>query len=182
MYKYVDDCTLFEICNYDSVSILQQSANIVSDWSVRNDMKINSTKTKEMLICFCKDSGHCRTIPNINVDGNDIERVTTCKILGVTISSNLTWNAHVDNIVSKAGKRLYLLYQLKRAGIPQGDLLTVFLSVIRPVLEYACPAWHTNITQYLSDSIKMVQNRAMRSIFPSPNYEEALQKTKLPTL
>ncbi len=175
MYKYADDCTLFEICNYDSVSILQQSANIVSDWSVRNDMKINSTKTKEMLICFCKDSDHCRTIPNINVDGNDIERVTTCKILGVTISSNLTWNAHVDNI-SKAGKR-YLLYQLKRAGIPQGDLLTVVLSVIRPVMEYACPAWHINITQYLYDSIEMVQKRAIRSIFPGNNYEE----TKLPT-
>ncbi len=57
---------------------------------------------------------------------NDIERVITRKILGVTISSNLTWNAHVANIVSKAGKRLYLLYQLKRAGIPQGDLLIVF--------------------------------------------------------
>ncbi len=86
-------------------------------------MKINSTKTKEMIICFCKDSGHCRTIPNINVDGNDIERVTTCKILGVTISCNLTWNAHVDNMVLKAGKRLYLLYQLKGTDIPQGDLL-----------------------------------------------------------
>ncbi len=119
-------------------------------------MKINSTKTKEMLICFCKDSGHCRTIPIINMDGNDIERVTRCKILGVTISSNRTWNAHVDNIVSKASKRLYLSYQLKHAGIPQGDLLTAFLSVIHPVLEYACPAWHTNITQYLSDSIEMV--------------------------
>ena len=28
----------------------------------------------------------------------------------------------------------------------------------------------------------MVQKRAMRSIFPSHNYEEALQKTKLPIL
>ncbi len=28
----------------------------------------------------------------------------------------------------------------------------------------------------------MVQRRAMRSIFPCHNYEEALQKTKLPTL
>ena len=44
MYKCVDDCTLFEICNHDSVSILQQFANIVSDWSVRHDMEINITK------------------------------------------------------------------------------------------------------------------------------------------
>ena len=116
------------------------------------------------------------------IDRNDIERVNTCKILGVTISSNLTWNAQIRSIIVwKAFKRLYLLYQLRRAGIPQGDLLTVFLSAIRPVREYACPGWHTNITQYLSDSIEMVQKRAMRPIFPSHNYQEALQKTKLPT-
>ena len=51
------------------------------------------------------------------------------------------------------------------------------LSAIHPVLEYACPAWHTNIAQYFTDSIEMVPKRAMRSIFPSRNYEEALQKT-----
>ena len=36
-----------------------------------------------------------------------------------------------------------MLYQLKRAGISQLDLVTVYISVVRPVLEYACPVWHT---------------------------------------
>ena len=45
------------------------------------------------------------------------------KILGVTFSLDLHWNVHVDNIISKAGKRIYLLSQLKRASIDQGDLL-----------------------------------------------------------
>ena len=61
------------------------------------------------------------------------------KLLGVTISSDLTWNKHVENIVAKAGKRVYMLYQLKRAEIGQHDLVTIYVSVIRPVLEYACP-------------------------------------------
>ena len=38
----------------------------------------------------------------------------------------------------KAGKRLYMLYQLKRAGITQKDVVSVYVSVARPVLEYAC--------------------------------------------
>ena len=63
------------------------------------------------------------------------------KLLGVTISSDLTWNKHVENIVAKAGKRVDMLYQLKRAGIGQHDLVTIYISVIRPVLEYACPVW-----------------------------------------
>ena len=59
----------------------------------------------------------------------------------MTISQDLTWNK-LDNIVKKAGKRLYILYQLKRAGITQKDLVSVYVSVVRPVLEYACPVWH----------------------------------------
>ena len=102
-------------------------------------MHINATKTKEMVICFCRNDNHVASIPRIVIDNNDIARVTQAKVLGVTLSSDLTWNAHVDTIVSKARKRVFTIYQLKRAGIRQRDLLRVYVSVIRPVLEYACP-------------------------------------------
>ena len=59
-----------------------------------------------------------------------------------------------------------MLYQLKRAGIRQTDLVNVYISVVRPVLEYACPVWHTNLPKYLSDNIEMIQKRALKSIFP----------------
>ena len=55
------------------------------------------------------------------MNGEQIERTDSAKILGVTISADLTWNAHVNNTVSKASKRLYMLYQLKRAGVDQHD-------------------------------------------------------------
>ena len=63
----------------------------------------------------------------------------------MTISQDTTWNKHVNNIVKKAGKRFYMLYQLKRAGITQKDLVSVYVSVVRLILEYACPVWHTNL-------------------------------------
>ena len=55
VYKYVDDSTIFEICNQSRVSVIQDSANIIAQWSSDNDMRINTCKTKEMIICFCKD-------------------------------------------------------------------------------------------------------------------------------
>ena len=73
---------------------------------------------------------------------------SNAKLLGVTISSDLTWDKHVENIVAKAGKRVFMLYQLKIAGIGQHDLVTICVSVIRPALEYACPVWHTNLTRH----------------------------------
>ena len=50
IYKYVDDSTIFEICNQSRVSVIQDSANIITQWSSDNDMRINTSKTKEMVI------------------------------------------------------------------------------------------------------------------------------------
>ena len=86
-------------------------------------------------------------IRSVTIGEQVLERVEHAKMLGVTISNNLTWSKHVDNIVSKAGMRVYMLYQLKRAGISQLDLVKIYVSVIRPVLEYACPVWSTYICQ-----------------------------------
>ena len=53
--------------------------------------------------------------------------VKRAKLLGVILSDDLTWNMHVDSIVKKAAKRVYMLYQLKRAGIRQTDLVNVYM-------------------------------------------------------
>ena len=67
----------------------------------------------------------------------------------------------MDNIVKKAGKRIYMPYQLKRAGVNQADLVTIYISVVRPVVEYPCPVWSSNLPVYLSDNIEMIQKRAV---------------------
>ena len=117
IYKYVDDSTIFEICNQSRLSVIQDSANIIAQWSSNNDLRINTCNTKEMVICFCKDRTYVESLPYIDINGTDIERVTQAKVLAVTISSDLTWNAQVDEKVAKARKRVYMIYQLKCAGI-----------------------------------------------------------------
>ena len=162
--------------------MLQQSVDVITDWSRRNDMRIYARKTKEMIICFCRNDNHVASIPRIVLDDNYIDRVTQANVLGVTLSSDLSWNAHVDTIVSKDRKRVFTIYQLKRAGIRQCDLLRVYVTVIRPVLEYACPVWHSSLPMYLSDHIETIQKRCLRSIFPGYSYDEARSISKLPTL
>ena len=46
LYKYVDDSTLFEICHRKKESVLQHSVDIAGRWTLHNDMKINSDKSK----------------------------------------------------------------------------------------------------------------------------------------
>ena len=65
-------------------------------------MKINSGKSKEMIISYEQDGNFRNNIPNIKINGMDIEKTDHAKLLGVTVSHDLTWNKHVENI--KLGK------------------------------------------------------------------------------
>ena len=73
VYKYVADSTVFEICNEDMVSVIQDSADIVEQRSCNNDMRINTTKTKEMVICFRRDITFVDYLPYIYMNGNYID-------------------------------------------------------------------------------------------------------------
>ena len=110
------------------------------------------------------------------------ERVSSAKVLGVTIGNDLKWNDHVDTITSKAARRLYLLSQLKRAGISPDDLLAFYCSVIGSVLEFPCQLFHRSLPKYLSEDIERIQRRTMRIIFPSLSYCQAIDKAKIPAL
>ena len=74
-----------------------------------------------------------------------------------------------------------LRYQLDY-NVPCSGSFRVYVSVIRPVLEYACPVWHTSLPMYLSDHIETIQKRCLRTIFPGYSYDEARSISNLPTL
>ena len=95
------------------------------------------------------------------------------------LSDNLTWDEHVNLIVKKRSKRLYAIRALKKCRLTDiRQLILVYCSIIRSVLEYASPAW-AGLTQYLSDQIESIQKRALKIIFPSLCYEDALKKSSL---
>ena len=123
---------------------MQESEILAAEWTHNNAMKINLEKSKEMIISYEHSGNLDNEVQNIQI-GIVVERVDHVKLLGITLSNDLTGKRHVDNIVKKTGKRIYMLYQLKRAGVNQADLVTVYISVVRPVVEYACSARHTNL-------------------------------------
>ena len=85
--------------------------------------------------------------------------------------------------MSKASKRLYFLRLLKRAGVDQQSMLTVYTTCIRSVLEYGCQVWNFNAPQYLSEEVERIHKRALRLICPHPIPDnQALEQTQLPTL
>ena len=77
-----------------------------------------------MLICFLKDPIE---FPHLKNDDQQLELVTSYKVLGLVIQNNLKWNNHIESIVAKASKRLHILRVLRRGGVEINDLITSYL-------------------------------------------------------
>jgi len=68
------------------------------EWSRDNHMNVNYIKTKEMLLGAVNGN----EIGQLIVYGNTIARVSTFKLHGIQVESNLKLNSHVDYIHAKA--------------------------------------------------------------------------------
>ena len=111
------------------------------------------------------------------------ERVSCAKLLGCHIMSNLSWEDHISNLVSKSSRRLHLLRELKRAGLSTKDLLTCYFSIVRSTTENACQVWSTTLTNEQRHAVETIQRRAMQIISsPHKTYEETLHEHELVTL
>ena len=178
LWKYVDDTTIAENVAKNQASRIQDDVNELVTKSGENNFQLNEKKCKEMRISFAKTPADFNPII---VNGKAIERVSCVKLLGLNITSDLKWNHHISEISRKVSKRLYFLKQLKRARVATKDLVIFYITCIRPTMEYACPVYHNSLPNYLSDELESLQKRAMRIIFPSLPYFEALELAKLET-
>ena len=84
-------------------------------------MRLNGAKCEDMLIDFLKYKPF--SISPIYIDGSPIDTVITHKVLGVYISSDLSWGHHCDYIVKRARERQYALMVLKKRDCPLKILL-----------------------------------------------------------
>ena len=62
------------------------------------------------------------------------------------------------------------------------DLLKFYTGRVRPLLEYAAPAWSSSLPQYLKDQIESVQKSAFKIISPNMEYTDALSQAGSVTL
>ena len=131
MSHNVDDTTIYKITNDIEDDSLQIAIDDVIEWSKMNSMNINPTKSKEMLISFAKNPPE---VPHIVIDGESIERVTSCKLLGIILNDKLNWEDHINAIYKKCCQKLHFLTKLRRTQASSNDVIRIYSSVIRPCL------------------------------------------------
>ena len=113
-----------------------------------------------------------------------IEIVEDTTILGLVLSSDLSWRKNTDFIVKKANMRMIMLRNLIQFPIPTEDLVLIYCQYIRVILEFNSNVWFSSITKDESEDIERVQKNVCRLLLKSEytDYNDALQKLKLDSL
>ena len=96
------------------------------------------------------------------------------------LNEDLTWAVHCAYIV-KANRWLYALRQLKKCKVPSADIVHIYCTLIRSILEYTTTLF-AGLPKYLTGYLENVRKRALSIIWPGISYETALDKAALSTL
>ena len=156
---FADDIALYKaIDSLDDVNTLQNDVLLVEKWAEKRKLRINSKKTKTLVISRKK------TPPSVclSLGGNEIEQVSSYKYLGVTICSDLRWNLHTTLICKKAKRTLGFLYRCFGKGTADPKALSkLYKSLVLPIFNYCSCVWDP---QYKENIIKLekVQSFAAR--------------------
>ena len=101
---FADDTITYLTVSSDS-NTLQEYLNKLVKWEERWMMQFHPDKCVVLPITKKKDPLEL----NYNLHGHNLEHVSSAKYLGVTITSDLKWSAHIQNICQKANRTIGFL-------------------------------------------------------------------------
>ena len=145
-------------------------------------MSLNPLKTK---LTICHRTNHNLTtsmaVPGTNAIINPDQPL---RVLGFMLDNKISNpESHIDMLERKTLPRLWILSGLKRAGVDQEGLLTVYRAMIRSILEYVSPTFHTWLSIDQATRIERIQKKALKIIFGwEKSYRSALVMANLERL
>ena len=188
---FADDTRIMKaISGNRDMEILQNDLNAVTKWSTRNNMSLHEDKF-EFISHAASRFGSCPVLKDLPF-ANDILEYTTSKgiltpvdqlrDLGVTVSADLSWTAQVKSMATKARQKAGWVLSVFHTRSPS-VMLTLYKSMIRSLIEYCCPLWHSNRISHIQE-LESVQRSFTARIagVQHLDYWERLQKLSLMSL
>ena len=154
----------------------------LKDYTEEHEMKINTDKCKVMLFNTSKTYDF---LPKIGIEEDDpFQVVDELRLLGVMITSNLSWQTQVDYMCKRAFARVWMIRRLKPLGATNDELMEVYRTQIRCLLEFAVAVWNSGLTKAQINQIERVQKCVLAVILDSEylSYNHALEVMSTDTL
>ncbi|VDP81396.1 unnamed protein product [Echinostoma caproni] len=142
-YKYADDIVIgCPAPISDSFRPLQDSLNELHDWSVNRSLELNVSKC--IKVPFSLKTGpryfsFGGNLPDLRINNQSIPKSTSVKYLGVTLTHNLSWPAHVINVFTNVRKFSFYAYRLTKLAVPPNLIIKFVIACILPHWLYCSP-------------------------------------------
>ena len=154
---FADDTAMYLcISSLSEANILQEDLLKLEKWEEDWDMNFIPAKCQVLHVTRFKTP-----IPSkYFLHNTELESVPAAKYLGVTISEDLSWGNHINNINKKANQTLGCLK--RNIKVHNQDLKsTAYKTLVRPQLEYASSVWSPHTDTDIK-KIESVQRRSAR--------------------
>ncbi|XP_044155393.1 monocarboxylate transporter 4-like [Bufo gargarizans] len=136
--KFADDSTVIGLISDNDESDYREQVKHLAVWCADNNLLLNTSKTKELIVDFRKENP---THESIHIIGTAVEWVSSFKFPGTHICENLSWSTNISSLVKKAHQRLFFFRTLKK-NHPSADLLVDFYNL--PLYtDDRYKVWHT---------------------------------------
>ncbi|KAK3524848.1 hypothetical protein QTP86_007847 [Hemibagrus guttatus] len=125
--KFADDSTVTGLISDNEETAYRAEVQHLVAWCADNNLLLNTSKTKELIVDFRREKG--RTHDLIHINGMAVERVSSFKFLGTHISEDLSWTTNTSSLVTKAHQHLFYLNTLKKNHLSSTILVNFLPSV-----------------------------------------------------
>lgn len=162
---YADDTMIYaEGCDSETckTNIMHDIENI-NIWLKTNKLKLNEKKTKFMEVNMISEE-------MIQINGENIEKVTHIKYLGFMIDNELKFRQHTEYICKKIGKKIGFFRRI-RNKISTMTAINIYNTIIKPHFEYGSTILFSCCNQSQVERLQKLQNKAMRIILKCSRYE-----------
>ncbi len=180
---FADDTSTYVVdsCAERLSARLQQTVDSLSTWY---DRWLLSTNAEKSVVLVLRSPRMEPVEVSLSLNTTIIPQANTHKHLGVTFNDSLSWESHVDELISRASKRIGLLRRYRRHLAPLA-IRHIYIVSIRPALEYASVAW-SGLSATAAERLERVQRKAARLITGDfsreTTHELLLARAGLPSL
>ncbi|XP_035812432.2 uncharacterized protein LOC118471519 [Amphiprion ocellaris] len=138
MQKFSDDTAIVACIRGGEEGEYRDLVKDFVGWCQRNNLQLNTTKTKEVVLDFRRAPS---SLQPIGINGSAVEMVSTYRYLGLQLDNKLSWSANMDSVYKKGQSRLYFLRRLASFRVCSKLLYMFYQSIVSSVLFYAVVCW-----------------------------------------
>lgn len=174
---YADDVQLYISSplgqTTDAIARMNNDLVSVVQWSSQNSLLLNPSKTKA--IPFYKSQTTVSEFPHIILGNSQVEMTSKIKNLGIMFNSRLSWDDHINSVVSKIYGSLRGL-SVSRAFLPVEVKLKLVKALIVPIITYGCELFADADATSLR-KLKLALNSSARYVFNLRRYDHVSSYT-----